>query len=75
MIETKEAISTPVKLSARDKAAVTDETARNIIVSETMAREKKTARLRELRMQQEMAVEAEPAPARKAIKRAPSRKA
>lgn len=57
MTATKEEFFNPVKLSARDKAAATDETARTIIASEATAREKKTARLRELRLQQQPAEE------------------
>lgn len=53
MTATKDAFFNPVKLSAHDKAAATDETARTIIASEATAREKKTARLRELRLQQQ----------------------
>ena len=64
MTATKEAFFNPVKLSARDKAAATDETARTIIASEATARDKKTARLRELRLQQQPAEE----PARPAAK-------
>jgi hypothetical protein len=62
MTATKEEFFNPVKLSARDKAAATDQTARTIIASEATAREKKTARLRELRLQQEPAEAAAPAP-------------
>jgi len=62
MTATKDAFFNPVKLSAHDKAAATDETARTIIASEATAREKKTARLRELRLQQQPAeVPAQPA--------------
>jgi hypothetical protein len=68
MTATKEEFFNPVKLSARDKAAATDQTARTIIASEATAREKKTARLRELRMQQEPA--AEPVAPAKSRKRA-----
>ena len=64
MTATKDDFFNPVKLSARDKAAATDQTARTIIASEATAREKKTARLRELRLQQESAEE----PARPAAK-------
>ncbi|MDI7862267.1 hypothetical protein MRS76_09885 [Rhizobiaceae bacterium n13] len=42
----------PVKLSSRDKAAATDTTARAIISAETVAREKKTEKLRALRLAQ-----------------------
>ena len=69
MTATKEEFFNPVKLSARDKAEATDQTARTIIAAEATAREKKTARLRELRMQQEP-VEAEPKPVRKTRKKA-----
>lgn len=69
MTASKDESLKPVKPSARDKAAMTDETARTIIASEVTEREKKTARLRALRMQQEPA-EAEVAPAAKPRKRA-----
>ena len=63
MTATKEKFFNPVKLSAQDKAAATDHTARSIIASEATEREKKTARLRELRLQQQPADEpASPAP-------------
>lgn len=68
MTATKEKFFNPVKLSAQDKAAATDQTARTIIAAEATARDKKTARLRALRLQQEP-VEAEPKPPRKARKR------
>ena len=64
MTATKEKFFNPVKLSARDKAEATDQTARTIIASEATARERKTARLRELRLQQQPAEE----PARPASK-------
>lgn len=57
MTATKEKFFNPVRLSAHDKAAATDHSARAIIASEATAREKKTARLRELRMQQQAAEE------------------
>lgn len=63
---TKEEFFNPVKLSPRDKAAATDHTARAIIASEAKAREKKTEKLRLLRLEQEAAAQPEPvAPARK----------
>ncbi len=68
MTATKEKFFNPVKLSAHDKAAATDHTARAIIASEASARDKKTARLRELRLQQQ--AEAPAAPAVKSRKRA-----
>lgn len=46
---------TATKLSPREKAIVTDETARAIIASETTHREEKTERLRLLRLEREAA--------------------
>ena len=69
MTATKEKFFNPVKLSARDKAAATDHTARAIIETEATAREKKTARLRELRLQQQPTEDAAQ-PAAKSRKRA-----
>ncbi|WP_430440211.1 hypothetical protein [Shinella sp.] len=68
MTATKDKFFNPAKLSAQEKAAVTDHTARTIIAAEATEREKKTARLRALRMQQEP-VEAPPKPTRKSSKR------
>lgn len=63
---TKDEFFNPAKLSPRDKAAATDHTARAIIASEVSAREKKTEKLRLLRLEQEAAAQPEPAaPARK----------
>lgn len=56
MTAIKEETSTPTKLSAREKAAVTDETARAIIAAEVSSREEKTEKLRLLRLQREAAV-------------------
>ncbi|MDQ0320905.1 hypothetical protein QO002_003043 [Pararhizobium capsulatum DSM 1112] len=65
---------TPAKLSARDKAAATDEMARAIIAAESSARDNKTEKLRALRLQQELAeAEAPPPPAKRAS--APKRRA
>jgi hypothetical protein len=64
MTALKEELSnpSPPKLSAREKAAVTDETARAIIAAEVSSREEKTERLRLMRLQQqEKAVKAAPA--------------
>ncbi|WP_313194578.1 hypothetical protein [Shinella zoogloeoides] len=60
MTATKEEFFKPAKLSAQDKAARTDDTARGIIAQETNAREAKTARLRAMRLDQQAK---EPAPA------------
>jgi len=55
MTATKDEFFNPAKLSARDKAAVTDHTARSIIAAETTEREKKTEKLRLLREEREAA--------------------
>ncbi len=55
MTATKDEFFNPTKLSARDKAAVTDQTARSIIAAETSEREKKTEKLRLLRQEREAA--------------------
>lgn len=55
MTAIKEETSPPTKLSAREKAAVTNETARAIIAAEVSSREEKTERLRLLRLQREAA--------------------
>lgn len=61
MTAIKEEFSPSTKLSAREKAVVTDETARAIIAAETSVREEKTERLKLLRLQRE-AAEAKAAP-------------
>jgi hypothetical protein len=60
MTATKEEFFNPVKLSARDKAAATDHTARTIIATEATEREKKTEKLRLLRLEREAAEPAAP---------------
>lgn len=50
-----EKISTPPKLTPREKAAATDEAARAIIDAEANKREKKTERLRQMRLEREAA--------------------
>ncbi|MCF3642212.1 hypothetical protein LXM94_19775 [Rhizobium sp. TRM95111] len=57
MTATKDAFFNPVKLSARDKASATDHTARAIIAAEAAAREKKTMKLKALRLEQPPAEE------------------
>ena len=64
MTAIKEETSTPIKLSAREKAAVTNEAARAIIAAEVSSREEKTERLRLLRLQRE-AVETKAPPAKR----------
>jgi hypothetical protein len=66
MTAIKEELSPPTKLSAREKAAVTDETARAIIAAEVNSREEKTERLRLLRLEREAAQTETPRPKRKA---------
>lgn len=61
------------KLSPRDKAAVTDMTARAIVSAEAAAREQKTEKLKALRLQQAAEAPPEAAPAKKT--RAASRSA
>ena len=63
MTATQDEFFNPTKLSARDKAAATDQTARAIIAAEANQREKKTEKLRLLRLEKE-AAEPSPAPAR-----------
>jgi hypothetical protein len=55
MAATKDEFFNPIKLSARDKAAATDHTARSIITAEATQREKKTEKLRQLRLEREAA--------------------
>jgi hypothetical protein len=65
MTATKGEFFNPAKLSSRDKAEATDHTARAIIAQEATAREKKTEKLKLLRLQQE----ADAAPAAKPEKK------
>ena len=53
MTATKGEFFNPAKLSSRDKAEATDHTARAIIAAEASARDKKTEKLKALRLQQE----------------------
>lgn len=66
MEATKEQFFKPTKLSAQEKAAQTHTAAQNIIAAEAAAREKKTERLRALRLAQPMK-----APARRVAAKAP----
>ncbi|WP_107339612.1 hypothetical protein [Agrobacterium pusense] len=66
MAATKEVFFKPGKLSARDKASLTDSAAKQIINAEADQRARKTERLRQLREAQEAAVVvADPVPAKK----------
>jgi hypothetical protein len=53
MTATKDAFFNPAKLTSQEKIAQTNQTARRIIDEETAAREKKTERLRQARMEQQ----------------------
>lgn len=55
MVATKEKFFSPTKLSAQQKAATTHDAAMQIIDAEVSAREKKTQKLRQLRLEQEAA--------------------
>lgn len=65
MAATKDKFFSPTKLNAQQKAATTHDAAMQIIDAEVAAREKKTERLRQLRLQQEAENPAPEAPARK----------
>lgn len=56
MAATKEAFFKPGKLSAQDKASLTDSAAKQIINAEADQRARKTERLRQLREAQETTV-------------------
>lgn len=53
MAITKENIFKPSKLSAQDKAAVTDATAKGIVAAENVERDRKTEALKRLRLERE----------------------
>jgi len=69
MVATKEKFFSPTKLSAQQKAATTHDAAMQIIDAEVSAREKKTQKLRQLRLEQEAAKPAVPESAPKVRKR------
>lgn len=68
MTATKDKFFKPGKVDARDKAATTDHTARAIIAAESTARDKKTEKLKAMRMLRE--AEASPDVPAKSAKRA-----
>ena len=72
MAATKDTLFSPTKLNAQQKAATTHDVAMQIIDAEVTAREKKTERLRQLRLQQEAET---PAPAATPAKATRKRKA
>jgi hypothetical protein len=55
MVATKDRFFSPSKLNSQQKAATTHDAAMQIIDAEAVAREKKTARLRQQRLDQEAA--------------------
>ncbi|ANM09688.1 MULTISPECIES: hypothetical protein [unclassified Rhizobium] len=73
MTATKGEFFNAAKLSSRDKAEATDHTARAIIAAEASARDKKTEKLKALRLQQEAEAAPEAAPAKK--RRSPAKAA
>jgi hypothetical protein len=69
MAATKEAFFKPGKLSAQDKASLTDNVAKQIINAEADQRARKTERLRQLREAQEATIIADvPVSAKKTIR-------
>jgi len=60
MTATKEQFFKPTKVNATQKAEVTNSVARGIIEQETAARDKKTEKLRALRLAKEAAITAPP---------------
>lgn len=70
MTATKDAFFNPEKMTPRDKAAVTDSTARAIIAAEATARDKKTEKLRAMRMAQDAEKPASPAKTKRSPKTA-----
>lgn len=70
MTATKDKFFKPGRVDARDKAATTDHTARAIIAAESTARDKKTEKLKALRMLREAEAVPEAAkPAKRATKK------
>jgi len=71
MIATKDSSTMPTKASHQEKAASTDKAAWQIIESEAKARDKKTEKLREMRLQQAatQVTEAPVAPKKKTVKK------
>ena len=65
MVATKDSFFTQAKLSSQKKAENTHDAAMQIVDAEIAAREKKTARLRELRLAQEAAAPAPEPPAKR----------
>nr|WP_314094709.1 hypothetical protein [uncultured Shinella sp.] len=68
MTATKQNFFKPTKVSAETKAADTNAAARGIVEQEANAREKKTERLRALRLAKEAATPSAPPPQKRAKK-------
>ncbi|RFZ83587.1 hypothetical protein D0Y60_21505 [Shinella sp. WSJ-2] len=68
MTATKQNFFKPTKVSAETKAADTNAAARGIVAQEANAREKKTERLRALRLAKEAATPPAPLPKKRAKK-------
>ncbi len=76
MTATKEKFFKPEKINVRDKAQTTDSAARGIIEAEVIARDKKTEKLKALRLERDAAEgrTGEPAPkARRPAKKTATR--
>ena len=69
-----EAVFKPRNVAARDKAAHTSAVAKGIVDAERAAREKKTARLRQQRLEAEAEMPEQPAKKASAAKKAPAAK-
>ncbi|WP_112805323.1 hypothetical protein [Ensifer sp.] len=70
MTSTKKDLFKPERVSAADKAAATDQTARGIVAAEKLAREKKTEKLKAQRLLQEADAEpVAPAPKRQVARK------
>ena len=66
MTATKDSLVNATKMTPQQKSAVTDDAARKIIAAEVTARDKKTEKLKQLRLQQAaLAVPEEAPPAAK----------
>ncbi|MBP2547984.1 anti-sigma factor RsiW [Neorhizobium galegae] len=74
MTATKDVFFKPGKVSAREKAETTDHTARAIIDAESVARDKKTERLKQARLAKEAEETVEDAPKAAKPRKAASKK-
>jgi anti-sigma factor RsiW len=74
MTATKDVFFKPGKVSAREKAETTDHTARAIIDAESVARDKKTERLKQARLAKEADETVQDAPKPAKARKAASKK-